>query len=317
MKNFVVLLAISFLFLTGCQKEEIPVSAINGSEITIAKIKAPFQGSIKGISNVNCTNMTSEMTGQGYISYLGNYQSVSTAKLQPLSLTTGQLYDGIYTATNAHGDQLTAALTGTWEVVNTNPYEVNYVFTMVLTGGTGPFLGATGEVTIQASATGTPCSSLQFTSENVSGYIEFANLIPFKGSMTGSSVATGSCSFGPAPGETRLVSQWGNMTHFGNSSGLLEHCNALTSLSGGLIVGGEAVLEAANGDKLYFSYSGNFALDLPYPNQTSSTLAASGTITGGTGRFEGAVGTVNATGLQTFGISPTPVSIEIMGFLRY
>ena len=114
---------------------------------------------------------------------------------------------------------------------------------------------------------------------------------PFKGSMSGS------ISF--APDKTcatllRTDSQaTGNVSHLGRATMTSAHCTP----GAGWIEGGDLILVAANGDRVFITYEGA----APPPNADGIIVAdIDFIITGGDGRFEGASGGGDMTGLIVF-----------------
>ena len=90
----------------------------------------------------------------------------------------------------------------------------------------------------------------------------------------------------------------GTMTHLGRTTLVSSHCTP----AGEAVTGGKATLIAANGDKLYASYSGT--APFPIPGVTEHVEAdIDFEITGGTGRFDDATGS-----------GKMYVSIEFLGF---
>ncbi|MFO7547361.1 MAG: hypothetical protein R6X29_00620 [Acidimicrobiia bacterium] len=118
--------------------------------------------------------------------------------------------------------------------------------------------------------------------EDLSGYIvgiEFAPNFPAHAGVT----------FG---GRCSVPSQWistmsgtGTISHLGRVSWTTEHCFQLFA---GTFNDAELVITAANGDKLFATYKGVMTGETTYVE----TMV----ITGGTGRFAGATGTVDETG---------------------
>jgi hypothetical protein len=112
----------------------------------------------------------------------------------------------------------------------------------------------------------------------------------------------------------------GNATHLGNLNSelsSLHHENCDLSFATALLttaVSGQLV--AANGDAIY--YSGDDVINvfnLLTASGTTGTISGSWTITGGTGRFEGASGSFTINGLvdfTTFGFS-----VEAEGTITY
>jgi hypothetical protein len=113
-------------------------------------------------------------------------------------------------------------------------------------------------------------------------------MVPFKGRLTYQSTA-------PVPlercasGEIGMsLTKAGNATHLGRFTVAASQC---LDPATGAITKGEAVFTAANGDQVFATQSGRvtgsppvFAFELDY------------TVTGGTGRFAGASGSIHATG---------------------
>jgi hypothetical protein len=79
----------------------------------------------------------------------------------------------------------------------------------------------------------------------------------------------------------------GTGTHLGHFSVTASQCG----LPGGITEGGRGTYTAANGDLLYFTYTGR-------TSRTDFTvnLTSAGTFVGGTGRFRGASGSATAIG---------------------
>lgn len=96
-------------------------------------------------------------------------------------------------------------------------------------------------------------------------------------------------------GRCSLPSQWvstsaggGEMSHLGQVSWTLEQCFQLFAGSFGTFSDAEAVVTAANGDQLFGTFDGIMTGE--------TTFAETLFITGGTGRFVGASGTIEETG---------------------
>ena len=136
--------------------------------------------------------------------------------------------------------------------------------------------------------------------------------VPFKGKKSGFSDngETSSCSTGWI---SKYFEGQGNSTQLGLLNMRADYCILITSAQGGLIDNVEAVLTTANGDRLYLTFSGTITFDT-YP-PTSATLEASGTVSGGTGRFENATGTFEGIGIQDLTQRPTPLSMTWTGFV--
>jgi len=90
----------------------------------------------------------------------------------------------------------------------------------------------------------------------------------------------------------------GNVSHLGRVSWTSQHC---TQLFAGTFGDADLVITAANGDRLYGTYSGWFTGD--------TSFAEVMTILGGTGRFAGAKGIVSEEG----SFDPVTLDLEIRG----
>ena len=116
---------------------------------------------------------------------------------------------------------------------------------------------------------------------------------PFKGSMSGSITFAldPSCE---NPWLMRTDSQaTGNVSHPGLTTMTSAHCTP----AAGWIEGGEMTLVAANGDRVFVDYEGT----APPPNADGIIVAdIDFVITGGDGRFAGATGGGDMTGLIVF-----------------
>ena len=106
---------------------------------------------------------------------------------------------------------------------------------------------------------------------------------PFKGVFTGfaSWAPDGEC---PEPFLRTFSDLEGNATHLGLSLYEADHCTAM-------VPEGEGRLVAANGDEIAFSY----VAPMIQPPGAMVVMQGPHTITGGTGRFEGASGTLLGT----------------------
>jgi hypothetical protein len=116
--------------------------------------------------------------------------------------------------------------------------------------------------------------------ENLSGYLIGMEMSP---TFPGGDTFDGRCS---------QPSQWvstsagsGVMSHLGRVSWTLEHCYQLFA---GTFSDAEVVITAANGDRLIGTFDGIMTGE--------TTFAETLIITGGTGRFAGASGTIDETG---------------------
>ena len=102
----------------------------------------------------------------------------------------------------------------------------------------------------------------------------------------------------------------GTATHLGRVSVLQSHCTRFDFLASPPMpadfTDGRMVVTAANGDELWIRYSGTF---LFYPGATveegqSDISYGSMTIAGGTGRFEGASGTITGSAIDNWPAGP-------------
>jgi hypothetical protein len=125
--------------------------------------------------------------------------------------------------------------------------------------------------------------------------------VPFKGTFE----ATGTASVlsgDRCPDLTVEIQGPGNATHLGRLTTNQSHCATPTSLS---FTDGLFTLTAANGDQLRGTYSGAFVpLDPPL-----FTIDGEFTFTGGTGRFTGATGGGDASGVQNLATGEATVSL--------
>jgi hypothetical protein len=112
--------------------------------------------------------------------------------------------------------------------------------------------------------------------------------LPLKGSETGTFQLLGPCE---TSGMILEVTGAGHTTRLGNYSGNYREC---LDPATGAVTAGTFTLTAANGDKLFGTYSGQ-----AHPTDNPNVVAYEdpGVITGGTGRFAGAGGTMTTSGL--------------------
>jgi len=123
--------------------------------------------------------------------------------------------------------------------------------------------------------------------------------VPFKGTFSG----TGTASPGErCPALTVEIQGTGNFTHLGQFITEQSHCAAPTSLA---FTDGVFTFTAANRDQIRGTYLGEFApLDPPL-----FTIDGHFTITGGTGRFAGATGGGDASGVQNLATGDATVTL--------
>jgi len=132
------------------------------------------------------------------------------------------------------------------------------------------------------------------------GPVAAGERVPFKGTLAGTVTVT---PLNP-PIASVIIEATGDATHLGHFTLVAPHV-----VNQALLVGtGTYVFTAANGDTLTADFTGTATLLAPGVLSTAET----GTITGGTGRFEGATGTftaerifVRATGVTTGSIDGT------------
>ena len=103
----------------------------------------------------------------------------------------------------------------------------------------------------------------------------------------------------------------GEMDHFGLTEHYSTHCSTLDGMS---LVSGEASFVAANGDELWTTYTGQVLAGPPV-----IMILAEYVVTGGTGRFEGASGTIMAMVYVTLvGMEvPNPIEMNFAGTIAY
>jgi hypothetical protein len=111
----------------------------------------------------------------------------------------------------------------------------------------------------------------------------------FKGRETGTFQLLGPCETG---GMILEVTGTGHTTHLGNYSGNYREC---LDPATGAVTAGTFTLTAANGDKVFGTYSGGALPTDDDPNVVA--YQDPGVITGGTGRFAGASGILTTSGL--------------------
>jgi hypothetical protein len=110
--------------------------------------------------------------------------------------------------------------------------------------------------------------------------------ISLKGSETGTFQVLGPCETG---GLALEVTGTGHATFIGSYAGQYHECFDPAT---GAVTGGSFTLTAENGDTLYGTYAGQAV-----PSGASVSYDDPGVITGGTGRFAGATGIANTTGV--------------------
>jgi hypothetical protein len=114
--------------------------------------------------------------------------------------------------------------------------------------------------------------------------------VPFKASETGTFQLLGPCE---TSGIVLDVTGTGHATHLGTYSAHYRECFDPAT---GAVTGGSFTLTAANGDTVFGTYSGQV---FPTGDPNVVVFEDPGMITGGTGRFAGATGTVTASGVAS------------------
>jgi hypothetical protein len=112
--------------------------------------------------------------------------------------------------------------------------------------------------------------------------------LPLKGSEAGTFQLLGPCDTG---GMVLEVTGTGHTTRLGSYSGNYREC---LDPATGAVTAGTFMLTAAKGDKVFGTYSGQA---LPTDNPNVVAYQDPGVITGGTGRFAGARGSMTTSGL--------------------
>jgi hypothetical protein len=118
-------------------------------------------------------------------------------------------------------------------------------------------------------------------------YAAAAGQSPFKASEAGTFQVLGPCGAG---GIVIDVTGSGNATELGKYTAHYRECLLPAT---GTVTAGSFTLTAANGDMVYGTYGGQAA---PTGDPTVIAFDDPGVITGGTGRFQGAGGTVTQSG---------------------
>lgn len=140
------------------------------------------------------------------------------------------------------------------------------------------------------------------TAEAVRGATAAAEQVPFKGTFE----ATGSPAEVPGdrcPVLTVEIHGTGNATHLGSLTTHQSHCVAPPSLG---LTDGVFTLTAANGDEL----RGIYVAELLPLEPPLFTIDGEFTFTGGTGRFAGATGGGDASGVQDLATGDATVLLE-------
>jgi hypothetical protein len=124
-----------------------------GADPASIRSEVPMKGSYEGTGNfttppAGCAGLFSAFTGTGRETHTGRYRLTQTVCTVPIDATTFA-FTGEFTKTAANGDLLRGTFEGTSRLIQppgpTSPIGVFEVAgTIVFTGGTGRFDGATG-----------------------------------------------------------------------------------------------------------------------------------------------------------------------------
>jgi hypothetical protein len=125
--------------------------------------------------------------------------------------------------------------------------------------------------------------------------------VPFNGSYSGTSSRSGN---------TVNIATTGQATHLGESSEAITTTVAFSATSCGMVAG-SGTATAANGDDLFFSTSGTICPE----GGGLFVVSVSRTITGGTGRFADASGTLAVSG--TANLVAGTLSYTVEGSISY
>ena len=117
-------------------------------------------------------------------------------------------------------------------------------------------------------------------------------------------------------GRCSIPSDWvttidlrGTAAHLGRVSVVASHCtqfDIFTTPNPGVFQDGEMTVTAANGDELWIEYAGHFLFtpgDTPEVGVSDISFTTL-TVTGGTGRFEGATGSLSGHAIDNFPAGP-------------
>jgi hypothetical protein len=112
----------------------------------------------------------------------------------------------------------------------------------------------------------------------------------------------------------------GTAEHLGRVSVVASHCtqfDIFTTPNPGVFQDGEMVVKAANGDELWLEYAGHFLFtpgDTPEVGVSAISFTTV-TVVGGTGRFEGATGSLTGHAIDNFPAGPHIASFS--GWIVY
>ena len=183
MKLLSYLFVLAFLFvLVACSQVEDSTPVLPQDEITLSKVPVPFKATLEGLAIITlpptseCGSQLplSTITGSGVGTHIGKYTSELYACLVPDPTIQGKgtFINGHHSAIAANGDEMYAEWIGEYETDFTTG-RVAYTFTMSFTGGTGRFVGITGEVEGNASAPYGGPGEPKFVTAVTSGWILF------------------------------------------------------------------------------------------------------------------------------------------------
>lgn len=120
---------------------------------------------------------------------------------------------------------------------------------------------------------------------------------PFGGEAFGADVASAPTGVCAGYLQTDTISGQGEFLHLGMATFTMTHCTNLDFATfSGTFELGVMTITAANGDMVFLTEHGTFQAG-PLPTPTVSHATSWWTITGGTGRFEGATGSGGGGGL--------------------
>jgi hypothetical protein len=105
----------------------------------------------------------------------------------------------------------------------------------------------------------------------------------------------------------------GVLSHLGAVTVEVTHCTWLDSASTGHAGPGTITVTAANGDTLVLAHQVTFEFGMPSPGRILNLIDLEWEVVGGTGRFDGAIGTGAGSGISDIdaatGASTTTVSL--------
>jgi len=270
-------------------------------------IQHPIIGIAKGSTTVDLTTGAGTTENNGYLLGIGLFNASSSSTF---AYTGPNTFSGTGTGSlvTANGNELfvTTAVTGTLSGSAVTARTVD-----TITGGTGRFVGASGQITITARGTSatTVGSTETFTTLGIwIGTIRYpvVSLADLAGSLTGtlSAVAQGNgCSFL----ESTLSATYPGSSPVGTVTLQMESCTPLVLPPTPAPFAGTFAL-TTNAGTLSGTAAGQITnVSLPsgvYPQAATLSLAA----TSGTGLFTGTTGTLNVS-LQW----PTSGSLAFVG----